>query len=106
MSRIEQLKQMLQAEPNDLFLNYALALELVKQENFSEAISTFQFIIEKDKNYLAAYYQLGKAYEEISDTEKAKHAYTLGIAIAKEQKNTKTLSELNSALMNVGDIYL
>lgn len=101
MSRIEQLKQMLKAEPNDLFLNYALALELVKQENFSEAISTFQFIIEKDKNYLAAYYQLGKAYEEIADTEKAKETYTSGIAIAQEQKNMKTLSELKSALMNV-----
>ena len=89
---------MLEKEPNDSFLNYAFALELEKEKKISEAISIIEKIILLDKNYLGAYYKLGKLFENVSQNEKAKQTYLLGIEIAQLQKNNKTLNELNGAL--------
>ena len=36
--RIDQIKEMLQNEPNDSFLNYALALEYAKANDVKKAI--------------------------------------------------------------------
>jgi len=90
---------MLEKEPNDSFLNYAFALELEKENKTYEAIFIIEKIILLDKNYLGAYYKLGKLFETISQNEKAKQIYLAGIEIAKQQKNTKTLNELSEALM-------
>ena len=102
-SRLQQIQKMLESEPNDSFLNYALALEYAKANEIKLAIETLEQVIKRDENYLAAYYQLGKYYELINDIRKAIEVYQKGILIAKTQKNTKTLGELNEALMMLED---
>ncbi len=97
-SRLEQLQEMIKNEPNDSFLNYALALEYAKKNELKKAIEIIEAVINADKNYLGAYYQLGQFYEQINDFKKAITTYNKGIEIAKLQKNNKTLSELNQAL--------
>ena len=47
---------------------------------------------------MAVYYQLGALYALLGDISKAEETYTKGIEIATQQKNTKTLAELRSAL--------
>lgn len=103
MTRLEQLQEMLQKEPLDPFLNYAIALEHAKAGSVAKAISIIEEIIARDENYLGAYYQLGKYYEETGQKEKAISAYRKGIAIAKKQDNRKTLGELSTALMLLDD---
>lgn len=51
---------MLKNEPNDSFLNYALALEYGKLENVKKAIELIEALLVRDEEYLGAYYQLGK----------------------------------------------
>jgi tetratricopeptide (TPR) repeat protein len=97
-SRIDLIKEMLLKEPEDVFLNYALALELEKKGEIQKAILILETVLKKDENYLAGYYQLGKFYEAISEKEKAIHIYTRGCGIASKQKNAKTLRELNEAI--------
>ena len=89
---------MLEKEPEDSFLNYALALEYAKINKLELAISTLATILQKDKNYLGAYYQLGKLYEQNNQKEQAIHTYKSGIAIAQQQSNSKALAELKEAL--------
>ncbi|MCW3084820.1 MAG: tetratricopeptide repeat protein [Bacteroidetes bacterium] len=103
MSRLQQLQQMLQDEPNDSFLNYALALEYAKENDLSQAISIIEKIVERDENYLGAYYQLGKLYEQQNLSEKAISTYHKGITIAKAQNNKKAQGELNEALWMLED---
>ncbi len=98
-TRLQQLLQMLETEPNDSFLNYALALEFGKENNFRKAIELIETLLIRDENYLGAYYQLGKYYEQTGNVEKAIATYNKGIAIAKKQNNRKTLGELNEAMM-------
>jgi tetratricopeptide (TPR) repeat protein len=103
MTRLEQLEEMLRNEPNDSFLNYALALEFAKINEVEKAIIIIETILERDQNYLGAYYQLGKFYEQTLQPEKAIAAYQKGIEIARKHNNMKTLGELNTALQILED---
>jgi tetratricopeptide (TPR) repeat protein len=103
MSRLSQIEEMLKTEPNDSFLNYALALEFAKANDVHKAIELIENVLLREENYLGAYYQLGKFYEQIQDLPKAIATYTKGIAIAKSIKNNKALGELNEALWMLED---
>lgn len=98
MQRIEQIKQMLVSEPQDDFLNYALAMEYMALAEHQKAFAIFSEILSRNKNYLAAYYQSGKCCEALNETEKAISIYKEGIKIAKAAANNKTLNELNEAV--------
>lgn len=97
-SRIAQLQELLKSEPTDSFLNYGLALEYAKENNKHKAIEIIETILERDVNYLGAYYQLGQLYEQTQQFEKARLTYTKGIEVARAQKNNKAVGELNTAL--------
>jgi len=103
MSRLSQIEEMLKTEPNDSFLNYALALEFAKANDVHKAIELIENVLLREENYLGAYYQLGKFYEQIQDLPKAIATYTKGIVIAKSIKNNKALGELNEALWMLED---
>jgi Tfp pilus assembly protein PilF len=103
MSRLQQLQQMLLDEPNDSFLNYALALEYAKEDNLPQAIKIIEEVVQRDENYLGAYYQLGKLYEQQNLSERAIVTYQKGISIAKAQNNKKAQGELNEALWMLED---
>jgi tetratricopeptide (TPR) repeat protein len=102
-SRLEQLKKMLETEPNDSFLNYALALEYAKTNDLKKAIQLIEAIIVRDKDYLGAYYELGKYYELSEQAQMAVDIYKKGIEIAIQQKNRKAQLELNEALLQLED---
>ena len=57
---MEQLERLLAAEPDDAFLNFALAMELAKIERLEDAVARFERAIELDAGYCAAYYQKAK----------------------------------------------
>jgi tetratricopeptide (TPR) repeat protein len=103
MHRIDVIKEMLLQEPHDSFLNYALAIELEKENRIAEAITTIEKIIARDEQYLGAYYKLGKLHEASGGRSKAAAVYEKGILIARQQKNNKTLNELNEALQQLED---
>jgi tetratricopeptide (TPR) repeat protein len=96
-SRIEQLQEFLNEDSNDSFLRYALALEYVRVEKNDTARDCFLKLIKDDENYIATYYQLGKLYESLNDSEKAREIYKKGIKIAQKSENKKTLLELQEA---------
>ena len=100
-ARMDQLKKMLETEPTDSFLNYALALEYAKANDLSKAIQLIEHILQQDKDYLGAYYQLGQYYELVQQPENAIATYKKGIGIAIQQKNRKTQLELNEALLQL-----
>ncbi len=102
-SRLTQIEEMLKLEPNDSFLNYACALEYAKANDVTKAIQLIETLLLRDENYLGAYYQLGKYYEQTQDLPKAISTYTKGIEVAKKIKNNKALGELNEALWMLED---
>jgi Tfp pilus assembly protein PilF len=101
--RLHYILEMLEKEPNDSFLRYALALEYARGNETQKAIEQLEDLLLNDVNYLGAYYQLGKYYEETEQQQKAAETYQKGIAIARLQNNKKTLGELNEALQQLED---
>lgn len=97
MARLEELQKMLDQNPSDNFITYAIALEHAKLEDVDEAILLLKQLLQRDPEYLAAYYQLGKLYEMKQDEVNASITYVKGIDVAKHKKDQRTLNELKSA---------
>lgn len=97
--RIQMLKKMLEKEPNDEFLNYALALEYHKLNKIEDAVSLLNKVIVINPSYHTAYYQLGKIFEEQDEIPEAVSQYLLGRDEAKKQNNIKAFNEFNEALI-------
>lgn len=96
--RITTLRKFIDEDPGDTFSKYALALELLKSDGISEALHLFTEIVDSDPEYLPVYYHFGKLLEEVGETAKAAEIYRQGITVATRQKQSRTLSELKSAL--------
>ena len=97
IDRISKLQEFLQKQPNDAFLQHALALEFVKQENDAEAEILFNNILENDPSYVGSYYHLGKLLERNGKTEEAISVYEKGMAAAKAAADNHAYNELQGA---------
>lgn len=97
------LLSMLEKEPDDVFLNYALAVELVGEQKYEEAEKQFLKTNKLDAEYLPCYYQLGQVAEKINKEKQALEYYNKGVELAKKQNNNKALNELNEAIWLLED---
>ncbi len=97
MDRTEQLKQFLALNPNDSFVQHALALEYVKLGDDAKARQLFENVLEKDENYIGSYYHLAKLLVQLNETDVAILVYEKGMQKAKEAGDRHSYSELQSA---------
>lgn len=97
MPRIEQLQQMLTREPNDVFLNFAMAKEYANQ-NAPEALAWFDRVIELDRTYVAAYFQKANLLVAMDRRDEAREVFGQGLAAAEEINDTHAAAELRDAL--------
>ena len=97
MTRAERIKEMLAANPNDSFLQHALALEYIKIEEDERARELFQNLLKNDENYIGSYYHLAKLLERNNKIEDAKEVYEQGMLKAKECGDMHTYNELRTA---------
>jgi tetratricopeptide (TPR) repeat protein len=96
---MEMISEMLQKNPDDTFLNYAAALEHIKDDEPKKAIKIFKKIVKNDPDYLATYYQLGKLLEAQNKTAEAIEYYKAGRGLAREKNDPKAIGELSEALL-------
>ncbi|MES2778754.1 MAG: hypothetical protein V4651_02555 [Bacteroidota bacterium] len=96
-SRFDKLLEMLEKQPNDLFLHYALAMEYLSMQQPEKAQNLFEQIIAADEHYVAAYYQLGILLEGL-DEASAIAVYEKGMKEAQLKGDRKTVNEFRSAL--------
>lgn len=102
-SRKETIIGMLETEPQDVFLNYALAMEFLAENDFINVELQLQKTLHLKEDYLPCYYQLGQVYEKLNDANSAISYYQKGVALAKKTNNTKALNELNEAIWLLED---
>lgn len=97
MERIEKLKEFLKENPNDNFLQHALALEYIKLGNDDEAKKIFEKILEHDPAYIGSYYHLGKLLERNGDEPGAIKVYEKGMEEANKAGENHAYGELRGA---------
>lgn len=104
MERIEKLKDLLLKEPEDAFLQHALALEYIKEGNDAEARKLFENILTNNDHYVGSYYHLAKLLERNDENDSAKQWYELGMLKAKEAGDQHAYNELRSAYEELIDL--
>lgn len=97
MDRVVKIKEMLTDNPNDSFLQHALALEYIKLGNDEEAKQLFQSLLNREPGYIGSYYHLAKLLERIGEPNEAIKVYEKGMEEAKKAGDDHSLSELRSA---------
>lgn len=101
MSRLDTLLTMLEKDPTDSFLRYALAKEYEQAGDISRAIEILEHLKSDDPRYVGLYYHLGKMYESEGNNSQAILIYEEGIRIAKAIPDFHALSELNNVKVNL-----
>ncbi len=103
MSRLQQLQNMLAAQPASPFLLFALAKEYEKLGDYAEALRYFERLEADFVDYVGTYYHLGKLLERLQQPARAFASYKKGMRIAQAQGDTHSYSELAGAKLNLGD---
>ncbi len=96
--RKKELTRLLDREPGDPFLRYALAMEHKKAGKLDDALEWFNKTLEADASYCYAHYQIGQVHEENEDTAAASKAYETGITAAKKHGDAHAAGEMQVAL--------
>lgn len=99
--RLSQLRTMLAEEPGDLFIRYAIALELKRKGDMEQAIHDLQSILADEPAYIASYYQLGLLLAEMGRATEAIatcEAGALQCLVTGDRKARAELLELREAL--------
>lgn len=96
--KIRDLAASLKENPNDSFIKFALALELLKKDDVSKARVLFESVLKQDPEYLGVYYHLGKLYENTGRLDDAHTMFSDGLKVARDQNDKRTELELMDAL--------
>ncbi len=102
MNRLESLLELLKAESDDVFLNYALGMEYAALQRRDVAEQQFRKVLALDPGYLGAYYQLGKLLEAWK-TSAAMEIYREGLEKARIKKDHKAVNEFEEAIFLLED---
>ena len=97
MDRIDKLQEFLKINPNDSFVQHALALEYIKSGDDPVARQLFEEILRREPGYIGSYYHLAKLFERNGDNEAAIKWYEKGMEEAKKAGENHAYSELRSA---------
>jgi tetratricopeptide (TPR) repeat protein len=96
LSRLDKLLEFLKNEPNDEFLQYALATEYLRLNETDKALQYYEDLMINHPDYVGTYYHLGKLYEALNRKPDAISTYEKGMEIAKNKRDNHAFSELQA----------
>lgn len=99
--RKTQLTELLQLNPNDAFLMFALGKEFENEGDTSQAIVWYRNLIERHPDYSGAYYHLASALSKMSQKVEAQKIIDQGIEICTQLKAMHDLNELKNLKQNL-----
>jgi cytochrome c-type biogenesis protein CcmH/NrfG len=97
-SRVEQLKEILAQDPNNLLTRYALAMEYSNSGNVDAAVAEFKLLLEKNPDYANAYFMAAQSLAGADRNAEAGQMLRDGITAAKRSGNQHAASEMQLML--------
>ena len=101
MPKREQFEALLKTDPDDVFLNYGLALHDVNAGSVEAGLARFARVIELDPQYVAAYFMAAQAEQKRGNTEACRDLLQRGIAVAQRIGNDHAAGEMQGLLMTL-----
>lgn len=102
MSRREKLAALLAESPDDVFLQYALAMQFASDGDEPAAIERLNNLLEGDPHYVPAYFQLAQLLAKRSETEPARQTLVRGIEQARRAGDDHAEGEMRGFLDSLG----
>ena len=103
MSRIEQLKEMLEQEPEDTFLRYALAMEYDSQGNSELGMQLYRELMAQDPPHVDSYFRVAQIHVRLGESDEARTTLRKGIELARSQGMHHTAAEMSELLQAIED---
>jgi cytochrome c-type biogenesis protein CcmH/NrfG len=97
-SRVEQLKEILAQDANNLLTRYALAMEYSNSGNVDAAVAEFKLLLEKNPDYANAYFMAAQSLAGADRSAEAGQMLQDGITAAKRSGNQHAASEMQLML--------
>ncbi len=98
MSRLDKLRKLVAAQPNDPFAHYGLGLEQVQRAEYPDAVATFARVLELDPHYVAAYMQKARAELATQQRDTARQTLEAGILAARGAGEGHAADEMQKLL--------
>jgi tetratricopeptide (TPR) repeat protein len=96
--RLEILKGMLAAQPENKLASYGLAMEYKNLGQYGLAVEQFRALLAAHPDYAAAYFHGGQTLEKAGRLDEAREMYEQGIAVTTRTGDEHTRAELQAAL--------
>jgi len=96
------VKALVAQDPANSRVRFMLCMEYLGQSDWKTAVAELDELLARDAGYVAAYYQAGRASEELGETAAARAYYERGMAAARQAGDRHALSELQAALDILG----
>jgi hypothetical protein len=97
-SRREKLEAMLHEDPQDVFLRYALALELDKEGKHDESLSGLRDLAANESPYVPAFFQAAQQLTRLDRLDEARALLRDGIEAARAQGDAHAAGEMSEFL--------
>lgn len=94
--RLAQLRSMLEEEPGDKFLRYAIALERKREGDINGATDDLESLLHEDPTYIACYYQVALLLADLGRVQEAIEACRSGALQCLVSGDAKARSELQA----------
>ncbi|MFQ5491501.1 MAG: hypothetical protein ACE5GE_12335 [Phycisphaerae bacterium] len=94
----EQLEKLLASEPDDVFLNFGLAMQLAKEDCKDAALAQFRKVTEIDPDYSAGYYHQGRLLLGLGKAPEARDVLRIGVQATQRTGDTHAESEMQELL--------
>lgn len=101
MSRREQLEEMLASDPDDVFLQYALAMECVSAGDVEDGLTRLAALNSAHPEYIAAWFQRGQALAGEGRSDEARDVLQQGIAEGKQVGDAHAVGEMTEFLASL-----
>lgn len=102
MPTIDQLEELLRAEPDDPFLHFGLAMALRSAGRNDEALAEFDRTLDLDSDYVAAHFHKGQLLAALDREDEARAALRAGIARAAAIGDEHARREMTEYLEGLG----
>ncbi len=99
LERREQMfREVLHIDPDDPLGNFGMGELCVDTGRFEDAVLYLQRAIRTDSDYSAAYLALGRAWEGMRESERAREVYSAGVEVAARRGDLATASRMQGRL--------
>jgi len=98
VSRLDKLEQLLQDEPQDPFLHYAVAKEMLSTGDIAGGLAKLKDVIGRFPDYVPAHFQHAQSLDEQGRRDEAREAILQGIEVASRVGDTHAEMEMKGFL--------